>query len=80
MTCREALDFIADYLDGNLPLGRRLVFEMHLALCQQCRDYLDGYRRTIEECQKSKRETAPAEPMPEELIRAILAARNEPQQ
>ena len=77
MTCRDALEFIADYLDGKLPWGQRLSFEMHLALCSECRRYLDGYRKTIHACQKSTLDVASEEAMPEELIRAILAARQE---
>jgi anti-sigma factor RsiW len=79
MTCRDCLEFIADYLDGKLPWGQKLSFEMHLALCSECRHYLDGYRKTISACQKSTLDTEPTEAMPEELIRAILATRQEQQ-
>jgi predicted anti-sigma-YlaC factor YlaD len=77
MTCRNALKFLADYLDGNLPLRQRLSYGVHLFLCRNCRDYLDGYRKTIEVSRSALAEPANAagEPLPEELVQAILAAR-----
>lgn len=77
MTCRDALDFLADYLDGRLPLRQRISFGFHLFLCQNCRDYLDGYRKTIQVSRAAFAEPTEAlrEPLPKELIQAILATR-----
>ena len=77
MTCRDALEFLADYLDGSLPLGQRLSFALHLFLCRNCRDYLDGYRKTIEASRSVLADPAKlhCEPLPEELVQAILATR-----
>lgn len=77
MTCRDALDFLADYLDGRLPWRQRISFDFHLFLCRNCRDYLDGYRKTIQVSRAVLTEPCKAEqvPLPEELIQAILATR-----
>ena len=77
MTGREALDFLADYLDGCLPLRQRISFDFHLFLCSSCRDYLDGYRKTIQVSRSALKEPPEAkhEPLPEELVQAILATR-----
>ena len=77
MTCREFASFISDYLVGELPRAGRLQFERHLAACPNCERYLAQYRETI-----AAGRAAFADPdgelppeVPEELVRAILAAR-----
>jgi anti-sigma factor RsiW len=77
MTCRECDQFLHDYVAGELPAEVRETFERHLTVCRNCVKYLDQYRLTIRAGQKAF-ECGPddAEPdIPEELIRAILAAR-----
>lgn len=78
MTCREFVEFLISYLDGDLKASPRAVFERHMGLCPPCGDYLDTYRDTIRLGQFACREAegAPPEDVPEELIRAILAARD----
>jgi predicted anti-sigma-YlaC factor YlaD len=46
LTCEEAIDLLADYLDQTL--GDRLLadLERHLADCAPCRAYLRTYRTT----------------------------------
>jgi anti-sigma factor RsiW len=77
VTCRDFAEFLAQYLTGDLALAERTEFEAHLAECPTCVAYLDTYQKTI---QLSK--TAYAHPedqvpddVPEQLVRAILAAR-----
>ena len=72
MTCRECIEFLGRYLGDELPERQRATFDAHLAECPQCIHYLDAYRRTVELAQ------ATAEPglVPDDLVRAILAARS----
>lgn len=75
MTCRELIDFLADYLDGTLAAPVRHEFERHLNVCPSCVNYLEGYKQTI---RLGKAALAPCDdptPVPEELLRAIRAAR-----
>ena len=77
ITCKEFEDFVLRYLDGELSARQRSVFELHIRLCRECRDYLAAYRRTIEiglEAVKSTDESLPDD-VPEDLIKAILEAR-----
>jgi anti-sigma factor RsiW len=76
MTCRELVEFLADYLDGDLPAEVRRVFETHLADCPECATYLRGYADAIR-LARACAETDDAVPagVPERLVRAILAAR-----
>ncbi len=72
MTCRELIDFIQAYLDGELPALKSAAFKFHLTLCRDCRNYLDSYRKTIE---MSKLAMTPEEPVPADvppdLVKAI---------
>lgn len=80
MTCRELTDFLADYLDGELPDRRREVFEQHLAECSDCRRYLDSYRRTIElgKAAFAVEDDLIPRDIPPALVQAVLAARRRP--
>ena len=77
MTCRQVEEFIIDYLEDELPKRQRTVFELHLMLCPECRDYLAAYRVTMELAKHvDTSEPSPlADRMPDDLIRAIRAAR-----
>ena len=77
ITCREFEDFILTYLEGDLPEKQRFVFELHLRVCRDCRDYLAAYRRTIEVSRRAFEDPdAPLpESVPEDLITAVLAAK-----
>ena len=73
MTCRELADFIADYLSGELADQTRARFEHHLALCVNCRNYLERYRLTVELGRRAF--DVDGGDVPEELVKAILASR-----
>jgi anti-sigma factor RsiW len=76
MTCREVLDFLLDYLDGNLSSAQRAVFEEHLAVCTACVAYLHNYQQAV----KLGKATAAQDnggDIPEDLVQAILLARKE---
>ncbi|MBN4016205.1 hypothetical protein JYT88_00105 [Rhodospirillaceae bacterium AH-315-P19] len=74
-TCQELDAFLVDYLEGNLPIYRRLIFFLHLRLCSKCRAYLCSYRELIASSKNAYSETAERLEMPQELKRAILASR-----
>jgi anti-sigma factor RsiW len=77
MTCRDIAEFLSDYLDNSLPEAQRAVFEAHLAECPDCVVYLQTYQETIRlgkaACAHSDDPIPPD--VPDELVRAILAAR-----
>ena len=76
ITCREFEDFVLRYLEGELPKRQARVFEWHMRLCRECREYLAAYKRSMEVSQTVL--GAPEEPVPkdvpEDLITAILDA------
>ena len=80
LTCREMDDFVVDYLDGALRTAVRLKFELHLRTCPACREYLRGYRKSIELTRRVFEQDdaeVPAD-VPPALVAAILGARPEP--
>ncbi len=81
LTCRECVEFLMDYLDDSLSAEVRVTFERHLAACANCVRYLESYRTTTTICKKAFEVSAgdALPPVPEELVRAILAARLEPE-
>ena len=77
MNCRTLIEFLMDYLNGELPDAQRAEFEAHLAECPWCVAYLQTYQETVRLGKVVLTDAdAPAqEEVPEELIQAILAAR-----
>jgi len=62
MTCRDAIDVIADFLDQTLTASAIALLEAHLRDCEPCRAYLNTYRKTRRLVGEAGRV-----PMPEEL-------------
>jgi anti-sigma factor RsiW len=79
MNCREFTEFLDDYLFGHVAAEERAVFDKHLADCPWCVAYLDSYRKTIQLEQTAQAELPqdgpPPADAPEELVQAILRAR-----
>jgi anti-sigma factor RsiW len=75
MTCREATEFLFDYLDGNLPGPVAAELEVHLRKCGWCTEYVASYRKTVAACQALASDQPAESAVPEELVQAILEAR-----
>jgi anti-sigma factor RsiW len=77
ISCRDFEDFIQAYIDGELALKQRAVFERHIWFCRECRGYLAAYKRAIEigESVLKAKDEALSSDIPEDLIKAILASR-----
>jgi anti-sigma factor RsiW len=77
ITCRQFEDFLMAYMEGELLLRQKHVFEIHLKICRECREYLAAYQRTIEISRLAFEDPdapLPAD-VPDDLVTAILAAR-----
>ncbi len=71
ITCRAIDDFIVDYLEESLPAKERVLFERHIRSCPDCRRYLAEYRLALAAGEHSLDDMD--EPVPEELVDAVLA-------
>jgi anti-sigma factor RsiW len=78
ITCKEFENFILDYLDGNLTVRQQTVFEWHMRICSECREYLAAYQRAMElgHAVLPSPDNPIPDDVPEDLIKAILEARN----
>ena len=47
MTCRELSEIVTDYLEGAMPLRDRIRFDLHLAVCPECRRYVEQMKQTV---------------------------------
>jgi anti-sigma factor RsiW len=71
-------DFLIDYLTGELSADSLRNFEHHLSICEACRVYLADYQAAVELGRRAfedEDESAEAAGVPEDLMKAILAAR-----
>lgn len=77
MTCSEFTEFLDSYLSKEISPAERAEFERHLAACKHCVAYLATYEQAVALGKAVFKETdrdVPEE-VPEDLVRAILAAR-----
>jgi anti-sigma factor RsiW len=76
MNCREATEFLTDYLAGELPADPRREFESHLGRCPDCRTFMAQYELTVKAgkhaCGPDEGDATTA--FPDDLLKAIMAA------
>jgi anti-sigma factor RsiW len=77
VTCKELVGFLIDYLDGELSAAERRTFDEHVAECPDCVAYLDSYRKAVRLGKSACRQDgAVPSDVPEDLVRAVIAAQN----
>ena len=80
LSCAEFEEFVYDYYEDRLSPEARRHFEMHMQLCPKCEVHFDSYVRAValgkRVCEDDDRLP---DGMPEELVGAILLAREERQ-
>jgi len=70
--CRDMTELATDYLEGAMPLGRRVAVRLHLAYCTMCRRYYRQVRETIALLRR-----LPKPPPPPELEDTLIARLHE---
>ena len=77
ITCREVLEFVMSYLDGDLTVEQRHEFERHIGVCPSCVNYLDTYKTTIMlgKSAMCDADSSICGDIPDALIKAVRAAR-----
>lgn len=75
LTCRELIEFLSAYVEGELAADERARFDAHLAECPYCVDYLHGYRESVRLGKAALADESIPDDVPAELVDAILAAR-----
>lgn len=67
-TCKDCVDVLRDYLDGEMSPEDEAHFKSHLEDCPPCVEFLESYRATPGLCKK-----ALAQRMPQELSEKLKA-------
>jgi anti-sigma factor RsiW len=80
MTCRELVEFLMEYLSGELAVDQRRAFEDHLAVCPECVVYVKSYEETVKlgKAAFSHPDAGIPDEVPDDLVKAILRARRRP--
>ena len=47
ITCKQMVELVSDYLEGELDARARAQFEEHLAVCPDCQEYVEQVRETV---------------------------------
>ena len=68
LNCRQMTALVTDYLEGRMPLMDRLRFQLHVGMCRHCRRYLRQMRLSV-----AALADLPPEPVPDEVMRSLLA-------
>jgi hypothetical protein len=74
VSCREVVELVTDFLEGNLAIDRRDVFERHIAMCAWCETYLYQMRHTLIVLGGLREDDVPA-PLVDSLALAFRAER-----
>lgn len=48
MACKELVELVTAYLDGELDPETRARFDMHLLECDGCENFLEQFRATVQ--------------------------------
>lgn len=77
ITCRELIEFLHLYIEGELPPDRAVEFERHLSVCDSCVNYISTYKKTIAlgRAACGDLDASVGAEVPDELVAAVLLAR-----
>lgn len=71
-SCKEVRELLTEYMDGNLPVHKRMGIRFHLMMCKAC----GGLIKALRALPKFTREvlSPPADPPPEakEALQSVL--------
>ncbi len=59
--CKECVDLLGDYVEGNLPPDRAKALEDHLSMCPPCITFVRTYKATRKLCRAALAREMPGE-------------------
>ncbi|MFL5320565.1 MAG: anti-sigma factor family protein [Myxococcaceae bacterium] len=60
-TCKDSIDELLSYLDGDMPKEEAAALEEHLNGCSPCVEFVKTYRQTSHLCRKALAAKMPSE-------------------
>ena len=73
LKCSEVMEQLSAYLEGDLPPGRVAQIESHVAQCQACATFGDGFARLVDGV---RTRLGKAEPLPVDVEARLRASLN----
>jgi len=67
--CRDMVEYLSEYLDGELDASLQEIIDKHRGNCPPCQAFIRTLSRTVEAVRSQ-----PSEPLPEELKQALVRA------
>ncbi len=70
MVCRDVTELVTDFVEGRMSFWDRMRFQLHIAMCRNCREYVRQIRKTL----RLLGDSPPEPPTPEveaELLRCF---------
>jgi anti-sigma factor RsiW len=61
LSCREIVELVTDYLEGDLDATTTTAFEAHLDVCPGCQRYVEQIRETVTTLGDVSSDNLPAE-------------------
>lgn len=71
LRCRDVIELLSDYVEGDLPEEKARAIESHLEICPQCVEYLASFRTAIA-LGKTATSDEVCDELPDDLVRAVL--------
>ncbi len=59
LRCRDIVDLLGEYIDGELDPATAHALEAHLAGCQECTAFIKTYRGTVRVARQLREEQIP---------------------
>ncbi len=72
-TCKELVEQLLEFLDGDLSAEQRSQIERHLCGCQPCTAYVDSYRLVVQVARRLKSVPAELPPHVATRMQTVLA-------
>jgi len=69
--CKEILNILSDYVDGELPEARCLEIQEHMKACSRCREFVESFQESLEIAHNLEKKSPP-ENVCESVLRAFL--------
>ncbi len=69
--CKECLDLLCDYLEGNLGAETTKLLEEHFEDCPPCIAFLNTYKSTTKICRETLNQVKIPEPVRDSLLKFL---------
>lgn len=80
INCKEVSEDASNYIDGNLPLMKRLSIKLHIFICVRCRQYIEQLSSTataVAAVKPKEKTSSDAQAIAQELLEKCKKTKSE---